>query len=230
MGRARALTQEYGSLGLLLLAVAIGSASLITSCGSGGDADGSLCSQCGVSPDGPCQEEVFVAPGPDADELCDNPAAGCTVELTCRRKVDSAQQRCFPHEEGESGIDFQFECDGSRPGGTVIPQATVTPTATANPDVDRPDRDRDARRRPRRDGTGRLRQRRGRRRRGVRRRHRRRRPVRRLLRRRGGHAAVQRRGLHVRLQRLRQPRDLCCLLTADRHVFSHPAASTVTRT
>lgn len=138
MARVSALTREYRSLGLLLLLVAAGSATAIVSCGGGGgSSDGGLCSQCGVSPDGPCQDTVFVGPGPDATALCPDPAVGCTVRLTCRRKVDSAQQRCFPLTP-EGGVNFQFKCDGSRPGGTAVPEPTLTPTpltATSAPVV-----------------------------------------------------------------------------------------------
>ena len=138
MERVRIIAEEYRSLALLLLLVGAVSGTAIMSCGGGGgSADGGLCSQCGVSPDGPCQAEVFVAPGPDAPEPCKadvpNPQATCgPIKLLCRRKVDSAQQRCFPLLPGD-GLDFQFKCDGSRPGGTALPEPTKTPTGTPVP-------------------------------------------------------------------------------------------------
>jgi hypothetical protein len=132
MPRARMIADDYRSLALLLLLVGAVSATAIMSCGGGGGggADGGLCSQCGVSPDGPCQPEVFVAPGPDADALCSEAtrATGCTVTLSCLRKVDSAQRRCFPFDANQ-----QFKCDGSRAGGTAVPEPTITPTGTPGP-------------------------------------------------------------------------------------------------
>jgi hypothetical protein len=129
MARARLFAEDYRSLALLLLLVGAVSATAIMSCGGGGGggSDGGLCSQCGVSPDGPCQSEVFVGPGPDADALCPEAqrATGCTVTLTCLRKVDSAQRRCFPFDANP-----QFKCDGSRAGGTAVPEPTITPTGT----------------------------------------------------------------------------------------------------
>lgn len=127
----------YWILGALLPLIAAVSASVIVSCGSGGSSNGGLCEQCGVSPDGPCQESVIVAPGPNAPvppcSAVPNPEATCQVFLICRRKVDSAQQRCFARVGGKgSDVNYQFRCDGSRPGGTIIP-TTPTPTASSTP-------------------------------------------------------------------------------------------------
>lgn len=129
MGRTGSVTKAYGFLALLLLFVGAISATLITSCGGGGgDATGGLCSQCGDSPDGPCLSSVFVEPGPAAPSPCNVPGAAnpCgPIELTCLRKLGSAQRRCFPFQD-----DPFFECDGARPGGTQTPRPTATPTAT----------------------------------------------------------------------------------------------------
>jgi hypothetical protein len=121
----------------LLTALLVGvSATTITSCdGGGGDADGRLCSECGVDPDGPCLDEVEVS-GDDAAQLCDEGEVSCTVRLTCRRKADSAQRRCFPLLGDSENVNPSFECDGSRPGGTALPEPTITPTpmGTMTPD------------------------------------------------------------------------------------------------
>ena len=136
MADTRRRIQEYRSLWLLLIVVAGVTAAVISSCGGGGSSNGGLCEQCGVSPDGPCQPSVEVVPGPDQPPPCNvegslpNP---CRVELICRRKVDSAQQRCFPKDPNTADVNFQFRCDGSRPGGTAVPQKTSTPGPTATP-------------------------------------------------------------------------------------------------
>jgi hypothetical protein len=57
----------------------------------------------------------------------------CVVELACRRKVDSGQRRCFPLAPGGNDVDYQFRCDGSRPGGTPRPEPTVTLTPSPDP-------------------------------------------------------------------------------------------------
>src|SRR4051794_22605030 len=106
------------TIGALLL-IGIVAATTITSCGGGGGSspDGSLCDQCGVSPDGPCQQTGFVVPGANEPRECPTePAPGPTcveVGLICRRKTDSAQQRCFPEPIGQTGAanpDFAFRC------------------------------------------------------------------------------------------------------------------------
>ncbi len=117
---------------LLLPLVVVGlTAVVMSSCsGSNGDSNGGLCEQCGGDPDGPCQPSVVVEVGPDAPAPCNVPNAPdpCSVDLICRRKVDSAQQRCFPRDPDGDDVNFQFRCDGSRPGGTALPEPTLTPT------------------------------------------------------------------------------------------------------
>jgi hypothetical protein len=133
MTEARRRIQEYRSLWLLLILVAGTAAALISSCGSdGGSSNGALCEQCGDSPDGPCQPTFELAPGPDEPPPCDDASLPnpCTVELICRRKSDSAQRRCFPKDPKTGDVNYQYRCDGSRPGGTAVPVITPTPTAT----------------------------------------------------------------------------------------------------
>jgi hypothetical protein len=125
---------------LLPLVVVALTAVVMSSCGSGGgDSNGALCEQCG-STDGPCQERVEVEREPDAPAPCNSPApitegspSPCFVELICRRKADSAQQRCFPKDPSSATgeVNFQFRCDGSRAGGTAVPEPTLTPTPAA---------------------------------------------------------------------------------------------------
>jgi cysteine-rich repeat protein len=141
MTRTWRQVEEYGSLGLLLLVVAAVVATVITSCGGGGGgSNGELCDQCGVSPDGPCQASAFVVPGATEPQPCPsvdstNPNGCVSVPLICRRKVDSAQQRCYPEDPTTNDLDFQFRCDGSRPGGTALPEPTqtVTPSPAGTP-------------------------------------------------------------------------------------------------
>lgn len=127
--------EEYRSLGALLLLMAVLAVGVVTSCGGGGGgSDGELCDQCGDSPDGPCQSTVLVDPNdPNAPEctrpVVTDPETGqCRVALACRRKVDSGQRRCYPLVAVGGDVDYQFRCDGSRPGGTPGPPPTVTPT------------------------------------------------------------------------------------------------------
>ncbi len=130
--------RHYGGLALMLMLVAAVTATIVASCGTGGGSgsNGGLCEQCGDSPDGPCQSSAFVVPGateprpcPSADTT--NPNHCESRALICRRKVDSAQQRCFPAQAGDpNNVDILFRCDGSRPGGTPRPPQ-VTPTSTA---------------------------------------------------------------------------------------------------
>jgi hypothetical protein len=133
MGSQRFL-ERYRSLGLLLLLVAAVTTTIVASCGGGGgSSNGALCQQCG-STDGPCQESAFVVPGATQPEPCPsvdttNPSGCEEVGLICRRKSDSAQQRCFPADAAGTDVNFQFRCDGSRPGGTLVPPV-VTPTPT----------------------------------------------------------------------------------------------------
>ena len=133
------IVREYRWLGLALLIAAVAS-TVITSCGGGGgSSDGALCQQCGET-DGPCQATASIdariindpAPCPSPE-----PSPGCVERsLICRRKLDSAQQRCYPGNDAttQTNVDTNFKCDGSRPGGTARPvptPATPTPTQTA---------------------------------------------------------------------------------------------------
>lgn len=135
--------REYRWLGLAVFFVAIAS-TLLVSCGEGGSAsssDGALCQQCGAS-DGPCQDTASIVPGADRPAPCPTPPStnpACVErQLICRRKTDSAQQRCFPANGSGSDVDFAFRCDGSRPGGTSRPDPVTptptTPTVTPSPD------------------------------------------------------------------------------------------------
>lgn len=147
MARSERRVQEFRSLWVLLIAIGMLAGVVITSCGgSGGGSDGELCNQCGDDPDGPCRPSIIitaVVPDDPNDRVprCTrdiDPATGtCTVELACRRKVDSSQRRCFPLAPGGNDVDYQFRCDGSRPGGTPRPQPTPTlsptPETTAVP-------------------------------------------------------------------------------------------------
>ena len=139
----RGIAREYRWLGLALLLAAATSAA-ITSCGgSGGSSDGALCQQCGDT-DGPCQAKTStetgvpgVIPGINNPEPCPTPPATLCVQRTliCRRKIDSAQQRCYPGNDATTqiNVDTNFKCDGSRPGGTPGPVSTAaTPTPTPN--------------------------------------------------------------------------------------------------
>ncbi len=146
MGRTRLLIERYGALGLLLLAMSAVTATIVASCGGGGDSSstGALCEQCGAS-DGACQQSASLFPrGNDVEDARPCPTAsgnpnGCVdLPLICRRKSDSAQQRCYPQSTADpSNPDFFFRCDGSRAGGTARPEPTQTatpiPAATATP-------------------------------------------------------------------------------------------------
>ncbi len=146
MGRTERRAQDYRSLWVLMVAVGLMAGVAITSCGGGGGggSDGELCDQCGDDPDGPCITSYTIFPEPSASPpaspnprntnipQCTDPvdAEGkCAVRLQCRRKVDSGQRRCFPLAPGGEDVDYQFRCDGSRPGGTPRPQPTPTETA-----------------------------------------------------------------------------------------------------
>jgi hypothetical protein len=126
MARARACGSSYGALAVVLLLVGAGSAILIASCGSGGSSNGGLCEQCGDT-DGPCQPSVPVS-GSDAQMLCPSGQTSCDVQLTCLRKLGSAQRCCFP---ADPQFD-QFRCDGAR-ANRSIPTMTLSPTTTATP-------------------------------------------------------------------------------------------------
>ncbi len=146
MVRMRLPTLQYRSFGVLLLAVAGLRATIVASCGGGGgSSNGGLCEQCGAT-DGPCQDSAFVIPGSGVRDAqpcptaSGNPNACIEVGLICRRKSDSAQQRCFPKSATDpTKPDFNFRCDGSRPGDTAVPRLTPTPvpsgaaTATKTP-------------------------------------------------------------------------------------------------
>lgn len=138
MGRLQPFVYRYRSLGVLLLLITAMAATIVSSCGGGSGSNGDLCSQCGSS-DGPCQSTGFIVPGAGKPAPCPTangsvPAPGPTCverNLICRRKSNSAQQRCFPADDTGLEVDFFFRCDGSRPGGTLVP-STVTPTATGS--------------------------------------------------------------------------------------------------
>jgi hypothetical protein len=130
-----ALWREYrGFVVVILLVVGAGVAPL-TSCGDGeGDSSGGLCEQCGDDPDGPCQGESGIpdfqvaAGSDDAERLCDDPAMGCTVTLSCLRRLGSSQRRCYPF-----AADPLFECEGDRANpatNTPVPTRTPTPSPT----------------------------------------------------------------------------------------------------
>ncbi len=160
--------RQYRTLIFVLGAIWLGSALTIASCGGGSSSNGELCQQCGET-DGFCQGELDIPPQRVTDDTLpcdgDNPITGmmvprpCNLSLTCLRKLDSAQRRCFP-----IAFDTQFRCDGSRPnlgalfcgngqvdqgeqcddGNTVDdddcrndctlpPDPTPTPTATSDP-------------------------------------------------------------------------------------------------
>jgi hypothetical protein len=132
--------QDYRSFWVMLIAIGMLAGVVITSCGGGSDggSDGLLCDQCGDDPDGPCVPTLTIFPDPENDNIpqCTRPVnedGSCTVELQCRRKSDSSQRRCFPVAPGGGDVDYQFRCDGSRPGGTPRPQPTATETPEAEP-------------------------------------------------------------------------------------------------
>ena len=142
MARTERRWQELRSLWLVLLAIGLLAGSVITSCGGGGGgSDGLLCDQCGDDPDGPCVPSITIVPVVPDDPndripqcTSGDPSTGsCTVQLACRRKVDSSQRRCFPVAPGGNDVDYQFRCDGSRPGGTPRPDPTSTPTPEPEP-------------------------------------------------------------------------------------------------
>jgi len=140
--RALRLRADWTSLAVLLLAVAVIATSIV-SCGSGGSSNGELCQQCG-STDGPCVLSGCVLPGATEPMPCPTSQASgdcmspcVSRNLICRRKVDSAQQRCFPADDSGTEVDFFFRCDGSRPGGTLVP-SSPTPTSTAPTPVSTP--------------------------------------------------------------------------------------------
>ncbi|MCC6764697.1 MAG: hypothetical protein IT293_08545 [Deltaproteobacteria bacterium] len=132
MARTSGGIEAYRSLGAALLVMAVLAVGVITSCGGGGGgSDGGLCDQCGESPDGPCVPSVTISPGagqPQCTQTVDPDTGTCVVQLTCRRKVDSGQRRCYPLAPGGADVDYQFRCDDSRPGGTPGPAPTFTPT------------------------------------------------------------------------------------------------------
>jgi hypothetical protein len=128
--------REWRFFAVVMLVIAACCAA-VTSCGSGGKSastNGDLCDQCGDT-DGPCNNAGADVTGNDL------PIEGCLtdpchVRLTCLRKVDSGQRRCYPVNPITDRVDLFYECDGSRPGGTPVePTSTVTPTETeAHPD------------------------------------------------------------------------------------------------
>lgn len=140
MARTSRGIEEYRSLGVLLVLMAVLAVGLIASCGGGGGgSDGLLCDQCGDDPDGPCVPSITInkVEGDKQPQCTSGSGADCVVRLTCRRKVDEGQRRCYPLAPGGADVDYQFRCDGSRPGGTPGPAPTPTlspspgPTSTA---------------------------------------------------------------------------------------------------
>jgi hypothetical protein len=169
MGTTGVGLRRHGGTIVLLAILGIAATLTVTSCGSGSGSspNGELCNQCGDS-DGFCQGEKGIPPMTvsDGDGLpCDADTPGgaevdrpCTLSLTCLRKLDDGQRRCFP-----IAYDPQFRCGGSRPnlevratdtptpmvrtptptatftpgGGVVTPTPTATPiaTVTATPDT-----------------------------------------------------------------------------------------------
>jgi len=132
------IVREYGSLGVMLMLTSVVAVATISSCGGGGgSSNGGLCEQCGVDPDGPCQQTVFVDPAPDAPDGCNQPGADptpCPVNLDCFRKLGSAQRRCFPLVPGSAAPQPLFRCDGARANAsTPVPTDTPTVTVTAQP-------------------------------------------------------------------------------------------------
>ena len=138
MARGGRRVKELRSLWVLFIAVGMLAGVVMTSCGgTSGGSDGELCNQCGDDPDGPCMPSINIVPVvpddpddriPQCTSVVDPASGTCTVELQCRRKVDSGQRRCYPVLPG-GDVDYQFRCDGSRPGGTPRPPVvTLTPT------------------------------------------------------------------------------------------------------
>jgi hypothetical protein len=126
--------REWRSFAVVMLVIAACCAA-VTSCGSGGKSastNGDLCDQCGDT-DGPCNNAGADVTGNDL------PIEGCLtdpchVRLTCLRKVDSGQRRCYPVNPITDRVDLFYECDGSRPGGTpVVSTSTATPTLSPTP-------------------------------------------------------------------------------------------------
>ena len=146
MARRSEWVGTYRSLGVVVFVVAVLAAAIISSCGGGGggsSSNGELCQQCGDT-DGPCIPSVEYTPDPSLPPPCaSSTASTCTVDLICRRKSDSSQQRCFPANPdlpaSMPDVNYQFRCDGSRPGGTPRPEPTPTlspttaSTSTPNP-------------------------------------------------------------------------------------------------
>ena len=143
MKKIEVLARVWLGMALLLLIGSV-AATTITSCGgSSSSSNGGLCEQCGQT-DGPCQDTAAIVPGstePQACPVSPEPGPTCVeVNLICRRKSDSAQQRCYPvpadNPDATDNPDFGFRCDGARPGGTALPEPTLTmtpsPAATAS--------------------------------------------------------------------------------------------------
>jgi hypothetical protein len=126
--------RELRSFAVVVILIGVVSATAFVSCGSGGgggDSNGDLCQQCGDS-DGPCNVAGATVPADDLTNGCPGGAAECHVDLSCTRKVDSGQRRCFPIDPTTGQLDFFFKCDGSRPIQSFAP--TLTPTVTATPE------------------------------------------------------------------------------------------------
>jgi hypothetical protein len=125
--------RELRSFAVVVILIGLVSATAFISCGGGGgggDSNGDLCEQCGDT-DGPCNVAGATVPADDLTNGCPGGASECHVELSCTRKVDSGQRRCFPEDPTTGQLDFFFKCDGSRPIQSFAP--TLTPTATVTP-------------------------------------------------------------------------------------------------
>lgn len=125
---------EYGSLVVLLALIACAVTIAVSSCGGGGGgSSGGLCAQCGDT-DGPCQNPFTLSADDTRTRPSGCPATGdCTFGLTCLRKLDSAQRRCFPLDQN-GNLDILYRCDGARPNpntATPAPTSTPGPTSTA---------------------------------------------------------------------------------------------------
>lgn len=160
MVTCRRMVLKYRWLGAMFLLVAVTSTTVI-SCGSGGgdSSHGELCDQCGQT-DGACRPDLIdtssgdpcptpspivtctsSCPAPSATPTCTasscpTPTGPNCVHLICRRKSDSAQQRCYPAANASPGseVDFSFRCDGSRPGHAQTPGPDPTETVEPSPE------------------------------------------------------------------------------------------------
>jgi hypothetical protein len=135
------MDDRRGLRSLVVVAGLIGivAATTLVSCGGSddGSSNGNLCEQCGDT-DGPCNAAGADPTGDDRPSFCTTDP--CHVQLTCVRKVDSGQRRCFPADPATHQLDLRYECDGSRPiesfappTATPVPSATSTPAESSTP-------------------------------------------------------------------------------------------------